>query len=145
MHFSRTSAAITPKLFSDMLQVRETSEFERISTVKVEETRPAIEAAASSCTPSSCSEPGWSLCHEPRARVRRRSTWRSGVFCGRLEDSGGCAVVPAQSCLAGRSAVLLGSGTNSAERSSRRARSQGSAARTCSCLVSFLWPRCGAR
>ena len=40
MRFSRTSAAIASKVFTEVLQNREAHEYERISTVRVEETAP---------------------------------------------------------------------------------------------------------
>ncbi|CAE7941157.1 UBI1 [Symbiodinium sp. KB8] len=50
MRFSRTSAAITPQIFTDVLRDREEAEYRRYSTVRVEETGP--ELPASSSTPS---------------------------------------------------------------------------------------------
>ena len=50
MRFSRTSAAITPQVFSDVLRDREAAEYTRFSTVQVEETGPELPMASS--TPS---------------------------------------------------------------------------------------------
>ena len=50
MRFSRTSAAITPQVFSDVLRDREAAEYTRFSTVRVEETGPELPMASS--TPS---------------------------------------------------------------------------------------------
>ena len=50
MRFSRTSAAITPQVFSDVLHDREAAEYTRFSTVRVEETGPELPLESS--TPS---------------------------------------------------------------------------------------------
>ena len=50
MRFSRTSAAITPQVFSDVLHDREAAECTRFSTVRVEETGPELPLESS--TPS---------------------------------------------------------------------------------------------
>ena len=50
MRFSRTSAAITPQVFSDVLHDREAAEYTRFTTVRVEETGP--ELPMDSSTPS---------------------------------------------------------------------------------------------
>ena len=50
MRFSRTSAAITPQVFSDVLHDREAAEYTRFPTVRVEETGP--ELPMDSSTPS---------------------------------------------------------------------------------------------
>ena len=55
MRFSRTSAAITPQVFTDVLRDREEAEYVRFSTVRVEETGPELPMASSapSTTPQS--------------------------------------------------------------------------------------------
>ena len=45
MRFSRTSAAITPQIFTDVLRDREEAEYRRYSTVRVEETGPELPAS----------------------------------------------------------------------------------------------------
>ena len=60
MRFSRTSAAITPQVFSDVLRDREAAEYTRFSTVRVEETGPELpmESSTPSTAPQSFS-PGF--------------------------------------------------------------------------------------
>ena len=55
MRFSRTSAAITPQVFSDVLHDREAAEYTRFSTVRVEETGPELplESSTTSTAPQS--------------------------------------------------------------------------------------------
>ena len=68
MRFSRTSAAITPKVFTEVTEVlhsHEAQQFKRVSTVRVEETGPEIMAASSS-TPTSA--PRSFAPHRPPAR-----------------------------------------------------------------------------
>ena len=81
MRFSRTSAAITPQVFSDVLRDREAAEYTRFSTVRVEETGPELpmESSTPSTAPQSFS-PGFPLARasgpyamDPRASSR---PWR---------------------------------------------------------------------
>ena len=77
MRFSRTSAAITPQVFTDVLQAREAHEYERVSTVRVEQTEPEI--AATSSTPSSA----------PKAFVPSSSKLSRSLHDGQLDGGVG--------------------------------------------------------